>query len=144
MKVRLKEFKDSDAVIVIECQCGNRRMLNEVDNSIREEIYVNRFGGLEKRLRCAQAESMALRRIAQRKAQCHEHYRVTLRAEAELPFIEVAHLSHEPNETVLAVESINFPPKKLGKIEGMYPPDAHPYVGNPYKRPGLDPAALKE
>ena len=141
MKVRLKEFKDTDAIIVIECQCGNRRMLNEMDNSIREEIYVNRFGTREKRLRCAQPETMAQRRIGQRKTQCHEHYRVTLRTEVEPRVIEVVHLSHESNETTLEVESIKFPPKKFGKTEGMYPPDPHPYVGNPYEIPAPGPAA---
>jgi hypothetical protein len=47
MKVHLKGVKDNDAVIVIECTCGNKRMLNEADNLIREETYINRSGTSE-------------------------------------------------------------------------------------------------
>jgi len=141
MKVQLKGVKDNDAVIVIECACGNKRMLNEADNLIREEIYINRFGTREKRLRCAQPESLILKKLREGKTQCHEHYRVTLYPEVEPPFIEVAHLSHRREEKVLA--KIQFPPQKVGGPHLMYPPDPHPYVSNPYEKAGARSASQR-
>ncbi len=109
MRVQLKGFTDTDAILVIECKCGNTRMLDEAGDFEAEEIYVYRYGVPAKDLRCHSSESMTLKRISAGEPECRQRYRVSLRREQRPPYIEVAHVSPRPREEVLEVETINFP-----------------------------------
>ena len=90
-------FGDSDVVIIIECQCGNKTMLNESDGFFEEEVYVCLFGVRQKNLRCHGARSI-----------CRERYRIILRMEADPPFIEVAHIAPRPSEETLEIIQVSI------------------------------------
>jgi len=109
MRVKLRGFTDTDAILVIECECGNTRMLDEADDLEAEDIYVYRYGVPEKNLRCCASQSLTFERIAAGKPQCRQRYRISLQREQDPPRIEVAHISPRPGEDVLGVEPVSFP-----------------------------------
>jgi len=96
MKVELQRITGSasgapsDAVIIIECQCGNRVMHDEAGGFTRKEVFVYLRGVAVKNLRCSKEDST-----------CRERYRTILHMEADPPFVEVAHIALRPLETVL-------------------------------------------
>jgi len=128
MKVELQRIlkspdgAPSDAVIIIECQCGNKVMKDEAGDFTREEVYVCLVGVTVKSLRCTKTGS-----------ECRERYRTTLHMEADPPFVEVAHISPRPQEVILETEKMEIP-KKTSKIKtGLYPYPAYKNP-NPYNR----------
>jgi hypothetical protein len=132
MKVNLKAFNDNDAIIVIECDCGTRRMLDEAGEFKSEKIFVYRHGVPVKNLRCAPSEAETMKRAAQGRPLCRERYRITLHEEEDPPYLEIAHLSPRPREEVLEVQTIQFPTGDTGPDEHMYPPNQTIYVNKPY------------
>jgi hypothetical protein len=134
MRVHLKGFKNnnSDAIIVIECDCGAKHMLDEAGEFQSEKLFVYRHGVPVKNLRCSPSGIQTLTRIAEGKPLCQERYRITLHAEDGPPTIEIAHLTPRPHEEVLETETINFPPKHVGAGEPINPPPTNPYVNKPY------------
>jgi hypothetical protein len=132
MQVSLKGFNDDDAIIVIECECGNRRMLDEAGEFKSEQIFVYRHGVPVKNLRCAPSEAETLKRAAQGKPLCRERYRITLHEEENPPYLEIMHLSPRPREDVLEVQTIQFPARQAWPEEPMYPPNQTLYVNKPY------------
>ena len=109
MKVHLTGFTDNDAILVIECECGNTRMLDEAGNFVAEKLYVYRQGVPVKNLRCCPNERDRLDRFHRGQAECRERYRISLRREDGSPIMEVAHVSPRPGEEVIEVETIRFP-----------------------------------
>ena len=106
---KLRGFTDSDAILVIECKCGNTHMLDETDDLETEDIYVYQYGVPAKNLRCCSSESMTLKRIAAGTPQCRQRYRISLHRKQDPPRIEVAHITPRPGEDVLGVEAASFP-----------------------------------
>ena len=104
MKVELRRITESadgapsDAVIIIECQCGNKVMKDEAGDFTREEVFVYLWGVTVKSLRCTKTGS-----------ECRERYRTTLHMEADPPFVEVAHIAPRPSEIVLETLKIKIP-----------------------------------
>jgi hypothetical protein len=109
MRVELRGFTETDAILGIACKCGNTRMLDEVGDFDVEEIYVYLDGVPEINLRCYSSESVTLKRISQGEAQCRQRYRVRIHREQWPPYIEVAHISPRLLEEVIEVGTINFP-----------------------------------
>jgi hypothetical protein len=132
MRVDLKGFNNNDAIIVIECDCGTRRMLDEAGDFKSEELFAYRHGVPVKNLRCAPSEAETLERVAQGRPPCWERYRITLHEEEDPPYLEIAHLSPRPREEVLEVQTIQFPTGDTGPDEPMYPPNTTIYVNKPY------------
>ena len=108
MKVHLKGFTSTDAIIVIECVCGNTRMLDEAGGFPAERIYVFRQGVPTKNLRCCRLPSLTSVSLFGGMPQCRERYRITLRGELDPAYLEIAHISPRPNEQVLEIETIPF------------------------------------
>ena len=132
MRVDLKGFNNNDAIIVIECDCGTMRMLDEAGDFKSEELFAYRHGVPVKNLRCAPSEAETLERVAQGRPPCWERYRITLHEEEDPPYLEIAHLSPRPREEVLEVQTIQFPTGDTGPDEPMYPPNTTIYVNKPY------------
>ena len=109
MKVHLAGFTGSDAILVIECECGNTRMLDEAGNFVAEKLYVYRHGVPIKNLRCCSTERERSGRVSKGEPECRQRYRISLRREDGSPLIEVAHISPRPEEEVTEVETIQFP-----------------------------------
>ena len=108
MKVHLKGFTSTDAIIVIECVCGNTRMLDEAGGFPAERIYVFRQGVPTKDLRCCRLHSPTSGSLLGEMAECRERYRITLRGELGPAYLEIAHISPRPSEQVLEIETIPF------------------------------------
>jgi hypothetical protein len=132
MRVNLKRFNDDDAIIVIGCECGNRRMLDEAGEFKAENLFVYRHGVPVKNLRCSPSEEETLSRAAQGKPQCRERYRIILHEERDPQYLEIAHLSPWPREEVLETQTIQFPASESRPEEPMYPPNFTVYVNKPY------------
>jgi hypothetical protein len=132
MQVKLKGFNDDDAIIVIECDCGNKRMLDEAGEFKAEKLFVYRHGAPVKNLRCSPSEAEILARALQGKPPCRERYRITLHGGQDPPYLEVAHLSPRPHEEVREVQTIQFPTGDTGSEEPLYPPNRTIYVNKPY------------
>ncbi len=109
MKAYLAGFTVSDAILVIECGCGNTQMLDEAGNFVAEKLYVYRHGVPVKNLRCCSTERERLERTSRGEPECRQRYRISLHRENDSPFLEVAHVSPRPEEEVLEVETIQFP-----------------------------------
>ena len=108
MRVHLKGFTSTDAIVVIECECGNTRMLDEAGDFPAERIYVFHHGVPTKNLRCCRLRSRISGTLFSIVPECRERYRITLRNELDPPYLEIAHLSPRPKEQVLEVETITF------------------------------------
>lgn len=108
MRIHLKGFTVTDAIVVIECECGNTRMLDEAGDFPAERIFVYRQGVPTKNLRCCRLHSLTSGNLARGMPECRERYRITLRREHEPPYLEIAHISPRPGEQVLEVETIKF------------------------------------
>ena len=127
MKVELQRITESadcapsDAVIIIECQCGNKTMLDEAGDFKGEEVYVYLWGVTIKNLRCTKTGS-----------ECRERYRTILHMEADPPFVGVAHIAPRPAETVLETVKIEIPPKTAKKSE-MYPYEGYRIPNSHYR-----------
>jgi hypothetical protein len=132
MRVNLKGFNDDDAIIVIECDCGNRRMLDEAGEFKAKELFVYRHGVPIKNLRCAPTEEETLKRAARGQPQCRERYRITLHEEGDPQHLEIAHLSPWPREEALEVQTIQFPASETRPEEPLYPLNFTVYVNKPY------------
>jgi len=106
MKVELQRITKSadgtpsDAVIAIECQCGNKTMLDEAGDFPGEEIFVYLRGVPSKNLRCIKKGS-----------ECRERYRTTLHVDEDPQFVEVAHITPRPEEKILETVKIEIPSK---------------------------------
>ena len=109
MRVHLKGFTSTDAIVVIECECGNTRMLDEAGGFPAERIYVFRRGVPIKNLRCCRLHSLTSETLSSKVPECRERYRIILQHEHELPYLEIEHISPRPNEQILEVETIKFP-----------------------------------
>jgi len=109
MRVQLKEFTSTDAIVVIECECGNTRMLDEAGGFPAERIYVFRRGVPIKNLRCSRMHSLTSATLSSKVPECRERYRIILQREHEFPYLEIEHISPRPNEQILEVEIIKFP-----------------------------------
>jgi hypothetical protein len=109
MRVQLRGYTETDAVLVIECQCGNTCMLDEAGDFEAGEIYVYMNGVPEKNLRCQSSESRSLKRISRDEPECRQRYRISLHRARFPPYLEVAHLSPRPREEVIEVARLNFP-----------------------------------
>jgi hypothetical protein len=136
MQVFLKGFKNnnSDAVIVIECECGARHLLDEAGAFQSKKIFVYRHGALVKNLRCSPLGVQDLTRTAEDKPPCQERYRISLHTEDGLQTVEIAHLTPRPNEEVVETQTIQFPPKQVVAGGPVNPPPNTPipYVNKPY------------
>lgn len=108
MRVHLEGFTDTDAIVVIECECGNTRMLDEAGDFPAERIFVYRQGVPTKNLRCCRPHPLTSGNRSRGTPECRERYRITLRREDEPTYLEIAHISPRPREQVLEVESIEF------------------------------------
>ncbi len=106
MKIHLKGFTDTDAIVVIECECGNTRMLDEAGDFPGEKIYVYRHGVPTKNLRCCRQQSPTWGYLPSATPECRERYRIVLRRELDPPYLEIAHISARPKEQVIEVETI--------------------------------------
>ncbi len=109
MRVHLKGFTSTDAIVVIECECGNTRMLDEAGGFPAERIYVFRRGVPIKNLRCCRLHSLTSETLSSKVPECRERYRIILQHEHEFPYLEIEHISPRPNEQILEVETIKFP-----------------------------------
>jgi hypothetical protein len=109
MQVQLRGLTETDAVLVIECKCGNTRMLDEAGDFEAEEIYVYLCGVPARNLRCYSSEAMTLKRTREGKPECRQRYRISLYREQDPAYVEVAHITPRPRERVLEVEAISFP-----------------------------------
>ena len=107
MQVYLKGFTDTDAIIVIECECGNTHMLDEAGDFAAEQIYVCRYGVPAKTLRCSRKYDLTSG-IRSSLPDCRERYRITLRREYEPPYLIIEHITSRPNEQILEAETITF------------------------------------
>jgi hypothetical protein len=134
MQVHVKRFtnNNSDAIIVIECECGTRYMLDEAGEFQSEEIFVYRHGVPVKNLRCSSAEFETLMKMAEEQPPCQERYRITLHDGEGAPTIEVAHVAPRPSEEVLETSTIEFPPKEVGPDGPINPPPSNEYVRKPF------------
>ena len=107
MKVELQRITESadgapsDAVIIIECRCGNKSILDEADGFLQKEIFVYLHGVRIKNFRCSKTGS-----------ECRERYRTILHMEADPPFVEVSHIAPRPQETVLETIKIKILKKR--------------------------------
>ncbi len=109
MRVHLKGFTDTDAIVVIECECGNTRMLDEAGDFKSERLFVYHHGVPIKNLRCCAPPPATLEGISLGKTECRERYRITLQSEHNPLYMKIAHISPRPREEVLEVETIRFP-----------------------------------
>ena len=75
-------------------------MLDEAGDFPGAEVFVYLWGVPSKNLRCIKKGS-----------ECRERYRTTLHMDEDPTFIEVAHISPRPSETVLETIKIEIPPK---------------------------------
>ena len=108
MLVHLKEFTDTDATIVIECECGNTHMLDEAGDFRSERVFVYRHGVPTKNLRCCPPASLTRENVFPGKPECRERYRIIVHREQELPYMEIEHISPRPEERVIEVMTITF------------------------------------
>jgi hypothetical protein len=109
MRVHLIGFTDTDAIVVIECECGNSQMLDEAGDFPAERIYVYRHGVPTKNLRCCAPGAVTLKRISMGKPECQERYRITLQTGHNPPRMEIAHISPRPRKQLLETVTIPFP-----------------------------------
>ena len=97
MRVQLKGFTSTDAIVVIECECGNTRMLDEAGGFPAERIYVLRRGVPIKNLRCRRLDSLTSETLSRKVPECRERYRIILQPHV-FPYLEIEHISPRPNE----------------------------------------------
>jgi len=108
MLVHLKGSTVTDAIIVIECECGNTHMLDEAGDFRSERIFVYRHGVQTKNLRCCPLAPLTRENILPGQPECRERYRIIIHREQESPYLEIEHISPRPEEQILEVMSITF------------------------------------
>lgn len=134
MRIQLKGFtnNNSDAIVVIECECGNKWMLDEAGEFKSNEMFVYWHGVPTKNLRCSPSTDESLKRMANGQPRCRERYRIILDNDNNVSAIKVLHIAPRPREEVLETSNIKFPPKEVGTGAPVNPPPSTEYVTSPY------------
>jgi len=122
----------TDVVITIECECGNKRMIDLAGGFPGEEIFIFLQGVRVKNLRCSWSESRIRKKLAQGENECRERYRITVPGEVNRQAIEIMHVGRSPNDNVLETFVLLVPKKDAGK-RAMYPYRGYPEP-NPFRR----------